>query len=863
MEEKHVTKISVRNLVEFILREGDIDNRDGSTMDKETMQKGSRVHRKIQKRMGFSYHAEVPLSISVFFEDMEIKVEGRADGIIDEADGFVIDEIKGVLKDVNSINEPPEVHLAQARCYGYIYAKDNELDNIKIQITYCQLETEEIKRFLKIYQFSELEEWFFNLMNQYEKWARFAFEWRERRNESIPKVEFPFTYREGQKEIVTSVYKTILRKKKLFIQAPTGVGKTLATVFPAVKAVGEGLGEKIFYLTAKTIARTVAQQAFDLLKEEGLVWKSLTLTAKEKVCFYSETNCNPEYCVYAKGHYDRINDAIYDMITSDREMKREDIEEHAIEHQVCPFELTLDLSLWADSVICDYNYVFDPNAFLKRFFSKGSKGDYLFLIDEAHNLVERGREMYSATLYKEDVMNLRRLVKESSPKLAKSLGECNKQLLALKKECETWQFQESVSHIALKLMNVIIEFDLMFEREKKQGKGKSEVKGKSGDGSENYYLKETAWGDGVESINVTNDENDGLERKDGNKEENDRLERSDGDDEEYGRLENGKRNKRQEDQRKKILDFYFQLRHFVGIHELLDENYTIYTEHDLDGRFKLKLYCINPGTNLQRFLEQGNSTIFFSATLLPIHYYKKLLSVEKDDYAIYAKSIFPEENRKLLIGTDVSTKYTKRSPQMYQEIASYILEVAKGKAGNYIAFFPSYKVMEEVCEIFTELASIEEVQVEWVVQSQYMTEEAREIFLENFEVDKENSLVGFCVMGGIFSEGIDLTEERLIGAIIVGTGLPQVCNEREILKQYFDGLNMPGFNYSYLYPGMNKALQSAGRVIRTESDKGIVLLLDERFLQRQYQEAFPREWQEYQVCRRSNLQGYIDEFWKE
>ena len=828
MEDKYITRVSVRSLVEFILREGDIDNRDGTTMDKEAMLKGSRIHRKIQKRMGSNYHAEVLLSTTMFFEDMEIKVEGRADGIIEEADGFVIDEIKGVLRDVNSIHEPPEVHLAQARCYGYIYAKDNQLDSIKIQMTYCQLETEEIKRFIKMVTFSELEEWFLNLMNQYEKWARFAYQWRDKRNASIPKVDFPFSYREGQKDLVTSVYRTIQRKKKLFIQAPTGVGKTLATVFPSVKAVGEGLGEKIFYLTAKTIARTVAQQAFDLLKKEGLIWKSLTITAKEKVCFYSETNCNPDYCIYAKGHYDRINDAIYDMITSDREMKREDIEEQAIAHQVCPFELTLDLSLWADSVICDYNYVFDPNAYLKRFFSAGSKGDYLFLIDEAHNLVERGREMYSATIYKEDVMAIRRMVREASPKLAKSLGECNKQLLALKKECEGWQLHESVSHIALKLMNVSMEFDLMFEKEKKQGQVKSG--------------RRTVRGE-------DNEEGDEVELSSEDYEESDRLRYSIG-------------NKKEEDQKKKILEFYFQVRHFLGIHELQDENYTIYTEHDIDGRFKLKLYCINPATNLQRFLEQGNSTIFFSATLLPIHYYKKLLSVETEDYAIYAKSIFPEENRKLLIGTDVSTKYTKRSPQMFREIASYILEVAKGKTGNYIAFFPSYKVMEEVCEIFTELAMKEDVPVEWVVQSQYMSEEAREIFLENFEEEKENSLVGFCVMGGIFSEGIDLTEERLIGAIIVGTGLPQVCNEREILKQYFDGLNMPGFDYSYLYPGMNKVLQSAGRVIRTESDKGIVLLLDERFLQRQYQEVFPREWQNYQVCRRSDLADHIDEFWE-
>jgi Rad3-related DNA helicase len=528
--------------------------------------------------MDSSYRAEVTLSTVIFFDDLEIKVEGRADGIIEGSDGVTIDEIKGVQKDLNSIVEPPLLHLAQARCYGYIYAKDNQLDEIKIQVTYCQLETEDIKRFIKTYKYEELEEWFLNLMSQYERWARFTYEWRIRRNKSIRKVDFPFPYREGQKELVTSVYKTILRKKKLFIQAPTGVGKTIATVFPAVKAVGEELGEKIFYLTAKTIARTVAEQTFDLLKDSGLEWKSLTLTAKDKVCFYGESNCNPEYCIYAKGHYDRVNDAIYDMITSNSQMKREDIENQAIIYQVCPFELSLDISLWVDSVICDYNYVFDPNAYLKRFFSTGNNTGYIFLIDEAHNLVERGREMYSATIYKEDIMAMRKLVKDMSPKLVKGLGDCNKQLLVLKKECESWQLQDSVSNIALKLMNVLMEFDLLFEKQRK-----------------------------ISASNTSEDE-----------------------------------------KRKKILEFYFQVRHFLGIHELLDENFTVYTEHSHDGKFKLKLYCINPAANLQRFLEQGNSTVFFSATLLPIHYYKRLLSVETEDYAIYAKSIFQRKTVKYL-----------------------------------------------------------------------------------------------------------------------------------------------------------------------------------------------------------------------
>lgn len=392
MEEK-VVRISVRNLVEFILREGDIDNRISGSMDSTLMQLGSKIHRKIQKRMGSAYRAEVPLKLQIPVEGFVLQIEGRADGILEEEDHVMIDEIKGVMKELTSITEPIGVHLAQARCYAYIYALQNQWEEIGVQLTYCNMENEEIKRFQETLNFQELEHWFLDVVHQYEKWARFRIQWREKRNRSIKALEFPFPYREGQKDLAVSVYRTILRKKKLFVQAPTGVGKTMATIFPTVKAVGEGLGEKIFYLTAKTITRTVAEQAFQTLKEQELQMKVITLTAKEKICFCEETECNPDACPYAKGHFDRVNDAMYDLLTTADDMDRSTLEEQAKKHRVCPFELSLDLSEWADAVICDYNYVFDPNAHLKRFFGEGTKEEYLFLVDEAHNLVERGREM--------------------------------------------------------------------------------------------------------------------------------------------------------------------------------------------------------------------------------------------------------------------------------------------------------------------------------------------------------------------------------------------------------------------------------------------------------------------------------------
>ena len=458
-DEEQTVRISVRNLVEFILREGDIDNRVSGGTDKDAMLRGGRIHRKIQRQMGPQYHAEVPLKIIIPCEGFRIQLEGRADGIIVREDGrqslVTVDEIKGVLRDLEYIREPIGIHLAQAMCYAYIYAEQNKADKISVQMTYCHLDTEEIKRFVREYTYEELRTWFEGLIDQYKKWAQFQIEWRAKRNRSIKNLEFPFSYREGQYKLAASVYRTIMRKKKLFIQAPTGVGKTMAVVFPVLKAIGEELGDKIFYLTAKTITRTVAEQAFRTLKKQALNLNVITLTAKDKICFCEATECNPDACPYAKGHFDRVNDAVFDMISNSKDMSREALERQAKKFNVCPFELSLDVSVWADAVICDYNYVFDPNAHLKRFFSDGSGGGYIFLIDEAHNLVERGREMYSASLCKEDILSVRKQVKAFDGKLARRLDETNRLMLELKRECESCREIDSVSHLALKLMNTL------------------------------------------------------------------------------------------------------------------------------------------------------------------------------------------------------------------------------------------------------------------------------------------------------------------------------------------------------------------------------------------------------------------------
>ena len=781
MEQKKQVRISVRALVEFVLRSGDIDNRRSGAAQKDAMAAGTRIHKKIQKRMGGNYRAEVPLKYTALDEeeDIELLVEGRADGIFEE-DGIVtIDEIKGVYMDLERLTEPVAVHMAQAMCYGYFYCCDRDLDGVRIQLTYCNLETEEIRRFHEDRSKEELEVWFRSVIHEYFKWARYLCHHELQRNQSISGLEFPFPYREGQRDLAVAVYKTISRKKRLFIQAPTGIGKTLSTIFPAVQAMGAGKASKVFYLTAKTITRTVAEEAFRILRSRGLVFTAVTITAKEKLCPMEKAECNPEACPYAKGHFDRVNEAVFDILHLEQEMDRETVLRYAEKYRVCPFEFCLDISSWTDGIICDYNYVFDPNVRLKRYFADGASGDYLFLVDEAHNLVSRAREMYSASVYKEDFLEVKRIIKGKSPRLERQLDRCNKLLLSMKRECGDWQLLEDVTGLAAGIMTAFSYMETFMEE------------------FPEFPERET------------------------------------------------------------VLDFYFCLRDFLNVYEELDGHYRIYEENREDGSFLVRLFCVDPSRLLSRCMDQGASTILFSATLLPVRYYKTLLSGNQEDYAVYVNSPFPEENRLLMVAEDVSSRYTRRSPSEYRKVADYIRIVTESRPGNYMVFFPSYQYMGEIEEILEE----EPLKADLLVQGQGMGEAEKTEFLEEFEKERSHSLAAFCVMGGVFSEGIDLKEERLIGVIVVGTGLPMGCVEQEVLKGYFDETEEKGFDFSYQYPGMNKVLQAAGRVIRTPGDRGVILLLDDRFLRRDHLELFPREWERFQVVNRGNAARCLEDFW--
>lgn len=862
-------RISVRNLVEFILRSGDIDNRRQGSPE-NAMQEGSRIHRMIQKRMGSEYQAEVFLRYTHETKQYVLMVEGRADGIIDINGEITIDEIKGTYRDVSRMKEPVPVHVAQAKCYAYMYGLQKQADYVRVRMTYCNIETEDIRYFFEDYSFQELSEWFQDLIKAYRKWADYSWEWREIRQASIEGIQFPFHYREGQKELVTYVYQTIYHKKKLFLEAPTGVGKTISTVFPAIKAMSRGMGEKLFYLTAKTITRTVADDTIALLRERGLRFKSVILTAKEKICFMEKAECNPENCPYARGHFDRINDAIFDMLTHEESFTREKIESYAEKHQVCPFEMCLDMSLFADGIICDYNYLFDPHVYLKRFFGDGSNGNYLFLIDEAHNLLERGREMYSASLWKEQFVELKRELKltmmsENSEKPAK--------------KGVSGQLTLEMTVVSQDLSDDIVEVFSDEMQEDVQGEVTAELSTQNSKIAGRSILAKKGYGEQmIHQLEACNKEMLTLKR---NCEECCLVESIDGFVRKLMRFYStlGEYLEEQEESRlpirEQLLDFYFDVSHFLDIYELLDEHYVKYTQLGEDGSFLLKLFCVNPCENLKECMRRGRSTILFSATFLPIQYYKGLLGGEAEDYEVYAQSVFNPEKRGLFIASDVTSKYTRRSTEEYFNIARYIDEVVKNRHGNYMVFCPSYSFMQTIYDMYVEHFADEEK--ECIIQQEYMTEEDREAFLALFrgnegcdlqahigmeiEIEDEHTLIGFCVLGGIFGEGIDLKNDSLIGAIIVGTGLPQVCYEREILKHYFDEDGENGFDYSYRYPGMNKVLQAAGRVIRTVEDVGIVVLLDERFQQFAYRKMFPREWENYEIVKVDTIAKRVERFW--
>lgn len=773
-------KLSVRSLVEFVYQSGDLIS-VSSSMERANL--GSRIHRQLQAAASGDYESEVFLKEETILDPIIFEIEGRADGILKEGNQVTIEEIKTTAIPYEDINDHNLVHFAQAYCYGYLYMQSHPIEELTIRVTYYQIETEQIKFFDQRKTRAELETFYMDTLRHFMKWARLTRDIHEQANTTLKDLVFPFpSYRSGQREFAVAVYKTILDEEVLYAQAPTGIGKTISTLFPSLKAIGEGKAEKIFYLCAKNITASVAYDTLQLLYKQKVHFKTVGITAKDKICFQEERNCDPSECPYAKGYYDRSKDALYELVNAADFLSRDLICEVAHKHEVCPFELNLDASLYANVIVGDYNYLFDPRVYLKRFFT--DPGDYIFLVDEAHNLVDRAREMYSADLQKSMFLEMKRFVPKDRTLLQRAIGAINKELLELRKRCEEANKdflaqQEVPSSLKMKLASFIEHTDA--------------------------YLQS---------------EHDPVFDED-------------------------------------IKTLYFQAINFNKIMDFYDEHFVTYMQKNMNDLY-LKLFCMNPNKPIREMLGKGKAAVFFSATLSPIDYYLTLLGGHEESKRLSLPTPFDPHQVKLIVNNAISTKYNQREYTV-DAIIDVIYQVILAKSGNYIVFAPSYAYMKLIHDAFVNKYPA----VETYLQESGMNEEERQDFLELFD-DVEKPHLLFCVMGGMFSEGIDLKEDKLIGAILIGVGLPQINPQQDLIRDHFNEINQMGYAYAYQFPGMNKVLQAAGRVIRTHKDKGVIVFVDERFTTPHYRNLFPAHMRHYKVINDIvRLREELTQFWND
>lgn len=771
--------LSVHGLVDFLLRKGDIDNR---IFNNSSMLEGTRIHLRYQQIQNGDYLSEQYLETTLQIDDYEFELSGRADGIIVNGKRPIIDEIKSTVAELEYFYESQkDWHLGQAKVYAYMYSKMNNLDSCAIRLTYISQKDFNDKLIVNfVYSYSELEEFVFSLCRQYLSFYIEIDHHNEQKKISSESLQFPFEeYRPGQRKLAKYVYGAILNKESVFIEAPTGIGKTMSTLFPAVKSFSTLGTQKIFYLCAKNVAKNVAYAATRKLQENGLIARGIKLQSKEKLCRCDSRKCNPDECPYTKGYYDKLIDVIQKTLKSTILIDEDQVNEIATIESMCPFELQLDLSLYCDIIICDYNYLFDPLAYLKRFFDTEGKTPYIALIDEAHNLVDRSRDMYSASIDNESLKKLK--IEFKSFKVLKFKKALKKLIVYL----------EEIRNQNLEYVTIENNFDNKF-----------------------YSILNDLFIQFQDILQNNPDYTTNL-----------------------------------------FLETFRKINRFIKISEFISSEFHLYFECHEDIIAHIR--CIDSSLLVKCSLDKLQASIFFSATLSPIDYYLNCLGGNEKTPKIILESPFNKNNLLTIVRDDISTKLKDRE-QSYLEIAKTIENVVKQKKGNYLVFFSSYQYMESVYQNLDQTLDIE-----YIKQTKDMDEKSKTIFLNSFKFDPQITTVGMAVLGGAFSEGIDLVSTRLIGAIIVGVGLPTISYERDIVKDYFQSIGKNGFDFAYVFPGMNKVMQAAGRVIRSENDIGIVIFIDSRFSYYKYNYLLKEQYQgAYRLRNVEQINYFVDDFWQ-
>ena len=771
-------KVTVRELVAFTMRSGDLFYRKFGGV---TGLEGIRGHQRVQRARPSTYQAEVPVSCTHSYESFDLEIRGRIDGVDPTRNPILIEEIKTTRLDLEDLPEPArKMHFGQAQLYAYLYLLQESLSEAEVRLTYLNVDSGRTSTTSNLLSRNELESFFFKLTETYLSWAKRLHEWRQLRDTSLLALPFPFqTFRKGQRRFAAEVYRAIRDHELLFAQAPTGIGKSAATLYPALKALGENKFEVLFYLTAKTVGRIAAVEALNSLRDSGLKIKSLILTAKDKVCL--KPFCNPDECERTKGYYDRIRKALDEAFERDL-WNRTFINALAEKHRICPFELALDLTPWADCIVADYNYTFDPAATLRRFFGEERNHTTVLLVDEAHNLADRSRDMFSCELETSQFLQLANTLEDAHSTLAKVLRNFSRAFSCLKNKLE-------LEHEAEKVLRTL--------------------PGDFVQAAHRFLQALEVWRTQFPDEAIP-----------------DELSAA-------------------------ILD----VRSFTAIVEFFNERFAVICRSK-DTHVSVKIYCLDAAEFLRSTLTKTRSAIFFSATLSPFPFHIRLLGGADHSRRLRLTSPFPRQHLKLLIAPHISTRYRVRN-QSYAPITETIQTLISAKVGNYLIYFPSYAYLDKVFTLF----ATRHPEIRTLCQHSAMNEGEREQFLEAFQPNPPETLVGFAVMGGIFGEGVNLVGSRLIGVGIVGVGLPGLCLERDLIKAFFEDAKHLGFAYAYQYPGMNRVLQTSGRLIRNEADRGIVCLMDERFQQYRYRELFPPEWQPEVVNSTHQLRQAIDQFW--
>ncbi|MDR1209033.1 MAG: ATP-dependent DNA helicase [Clostridiales bacterium] len=777
--------------MEFIFRGGDLTS---GFMGSDRAQLGVAAHTALQRVRaaeaaagGWEYKKEVTLRLTAEFEDAALEVFGRADGIIRRGGGVSVEEIKSTPRDPSSLRADPSLskvcvehakfdevclnhanfrqHFAQVKCYAHILCQTEGLASVGAAVTYVALEGGASETFEREYTREELSEFFNNLAREYLKWLV----WEKRRfisrDAALEALRFPFPeFRREQRAMAAKIYRAIKDGTSVFIQAPTGTGKTMAAMFPAAKAIGEGLCDKIMFATARTTGRAAAAGAAALI---GCDMISLTLTAKEKICPLGSPVCDPARCEFARGHFDRVNRALWELITENRVIGFEEVRAAALARTVCPHELSLDAARFADIVVGDYNHAFDPDARLQAFFGEES-GEWrvALLVDEAHNLVDRSREMFSAPLERAVFAAARKAVRTTERSLA---GHCRRII--------AWWDSE--------------------ERARARGLPAELVKRCA------RFL--------------------------------DRAERVAAERPDLFEL---------------VAEAYFAARSFVTAADrftescvnqarFLGENYAaIYEEGAVE------LFCLDASAYLAETVGTAAGTAFFSATLSPTSFFRELLGGSEDSPRMRLPSPFDPGNLLVLVADGERTTYRERAAG-FGSAAELIGACVGAYPGNWFVFFPSYDYMNCVYERFAARFPA----IGTAVQRPGMAERERGDFIGLFREGRDAPFAAFAVLGGVFAESVDLAGDLLVGCAVVGVGLPMISLRRGLIRDYFDKKTGRGFEYAYMYPGMNKVTQAAGRVIRSARDRGVVLLVDERFVRPNYLELFPPEWRHYKTTR--------------